>query len=39
MLSDASLSQDYWAKVVDTSCYLVNKLSTSVLVDKTPDEA
>lgn len=35
MLSDVGLSQDYWAEVVDTTCYLVNKYLTSSLVNKT----
>ena len=39
MLNDASLSQDYWAKAVDTACYVMNKLSMSDLVDKTCYEA
>ena len=39
MLSDAGLSQDYWVEAVDIACYVVNRLSTSSLVDKTPYEA
>ena len=39
MLSDAGLSHDYWAEVVNTTCYVVNRSSTSTLVDKTPYEA
>ena len=39
MLSDAGLSQDYWVEVVNTTCYVVNRSSTSTLVDKTLDEA
>lgn len=39
MLSDASILQDYWEKVVDTACYVMNRSSTSALVDKTSYEA
>lgn len=39
MLSDAGLSQDYWVEVVNIACYVVNRLSTSSLVDKMPYEA
>ena len=39
MLSDAGLSQDYWAELVDTTCYILNRSSTSVLVDNIPYEA
>lgn len=39
MLSDANLSHDYWAKVVDTTCYVVNKSLMKTLVNKTPYEA
>ena len=39
MLNDESLSQDYWAEAVDTSCYVVNRSLTSALVNKTPYEA
>ena len=38
MLSDARLSQYYWAEVINTACYPVNRLSTSDLVNKTPYE-
>ena len=39
MLNDVGLSQDYQEKVIDTTCYVVNKSSKSALVDKTPYEA
>ena len=39
MLSDAGLQQYYWDEGVDTTCYLVNRLSMLSLVDKTPYEA
>lgn len=39
MLSDASLSQDYQAKAIDTTCYLINRWLTSTLVEKNPYEA
>ena len=38
MLSDAGLLQDYWAEVVGTTCYVLNKSSISALVNKTPYE-
>ena len=39
MLSDTCLSQDYQEEIVDMTCYLVNRLSTLVLVKKTPYNA
>jgi transposase InsO family protein len=39
MLNDAGLSQDYWEKAVNTSCYVVNKSSTSSLIEKNPYKA
>ena len=39
MLNDAGLSQDYREEAADTTFYLVNILSTSALVYKTPYEA
>ena len=36
--SDVGLSQDYWEKVVDIACHVVNRSSTSNLVDQTPNE-
>lgn len=39
MLSGAGLEQTFWAKVVATTCYLLNHSPTSILVDKTPMEA
>jgi len=38
MLSGASLEQKFWAEVVATTCYLVNRSPTSALVGKTPME-
>eukprot|EP00253_Pinus_taeda_P025870 PITA_25870 len=38
MLSGAGLGQEFWAKVVDTACYLVNRSPSSALEDKTPQE-
>eukprot|EP00253_Pinus_taeda_P026354 PITA_26354 len=38
MLSDARLGQEFWAMVVDTARYLVNKSPSSALEDKTPQE-
>jgi len=39
MLSGAGLSQELWVEAIDTVCYLVNRSSTTALVDKTPYEA
>eukprot|EP00253_Pinus_taeda_P031638 PITA_31638 len=39
MLSSARLGQEFWAEVVETACYLVNKSPSSALEDKTPQEA
>eukprot|EP00253_Pinus_taeda_P017203 PITA_17203 len=36
ILSGAGLGQEFWAEVVDTTCYLVNKSPSSALEDKTP---
>jgi len=36
MLSGAELGQELWAKAVVTTCYLVNRSSSSALDDKTP---
>ena len=36
MLSDVCLSQYYWVELVDTTCYVVNRLSMPSLVNKTP---
>lgn len=38
MLSSVNLEQRFWAEVVHTACYLVNRSPTSALVDKTPYE-
>ena len=38
MLSGAELGQEFWAKAVDTACYLVNRSPSSVLEDRTPQE-
>ena len=38
MLSGARLGQEFWAEVVDTTCYLVNRSPSSALEDKTPQE-
>lgn len=38
MLSGARLAREFWAKLVDTACYLVNPSPTSTLIDKTPHE-
>jgi hypothetical protein len=38
MLSGAKLGQEFWAKVVGTACYLVNRSPSSALDDKTPQE-
>ena len=38
MLSGAELGQEFWAEVVETTCYLVNRSPSSALEDKTPQE-
>ncbi|GLJ53242.1 hypothetical protein SUGI_1134750 [Cryptomeria japonica] len=39
MLSGTSLEQKFWVEVVATTCYLINRSSTSTCVDKMPMEA
>ena len=38
-LSGAGLEQSFWAEVVATACYLINRSPTSNLINKTPMEA
>ena len=38
MLSGVRLGQEYWAEVVVTPCYLVNRSPSSAVDDKTPPE-
>jgi hypothetical protein len=38
MLSGVGLGQEFWAEVVGTTCYLVNRSPSSALGDKTPQE-
>jgi transposase InsO family protein len=38
ILSGAKLGQELWAKVVGTTCYLVNRSPSSTLDDKTPHD-
>jgi hypothetical protein len=38
MLSGVGLRQELWAKVVGTTCHLVNRSPSSALDDKTPQE-
>eukprot|EP00253_Pinus_taeda_P009575 PITA_09575 len=38
MLSGVGLGQEFWEKVVDIACYLVNRSPSSALEDKTPQE-
>ena len=38
MLSGAELGQEFWAELMDTTCYLVNRSPSSALEDKTPQE-
>eukprot|EP00253_Pinus_taeda_P028404 PITA_28404 len=38
MLSGVRLGQEFWAMVVETTCYLVNRSPSSALEDKTPQE-
>lgn len=39
MSSGVGLEQKFWAEVVATACYLINRSPTSALVEKTPMEA
>ena len=39
ILNDEGLSRDYWEEVDNTTCYVVNRLTMSALVNKTPYEA
>jgi hypothetical protein len=36
MLNDRGLGQEFWAEVVGTTCYLVNRSPSLALDDKTP---
>jgi hypothetical protein len=38
MLSGVVLGKEFWAEVVGTACYLVNRSPSSTLDDKTPQE-
>jgi hypothetical protein len=38
MLNGVGLGQEFWAKAVGTTCYLVNRSPSSTLADKTPHE-
>jgi hypothetical protein len=38
MLSGVGLGKEFWAEVVGTACYLVNRSPSSVLLEKTPQE-
>jgi len=38
MLSGVGLGHKFWVEAVGTTCYLVNRSPSSVLVDKTPHE-
>ena len=38
MLSNVGIGHEFWAKAMDTACYLVNRSPTSTLIDKTPQE-
>eukprot|EP00253_Pinus_taeda_P012869 PITA_12869 len=38
MLSGVELGQEFWAEVVETTCYLVNRSPSLALEDKTPQE-
>jgi hypothetical protein len=38
MLNGAELGQEFWVEAVGTTCYLVNRLPSSSLDDKTPHE-
>jgi len=38
MLNGAGLGLEFWAKAVETTCYLVNKSPSLALEDKTSQE-
>eukprot|EP00253_Pinus_taeda_P036390 PITA_36390 len=38
ILSGARLGEEFWAEVVETTCYLVNRSPSSALEDKSPQE-
>eukprot|EP00253_Pinus_taeda_P018497 PITA_18497 len=38
MLSGAGLGQEFWEKMMETTCYLVNRSPSLALEDKTPQE-
>jgi len=38
MLSNADISKSFWAEALAYDCYLVNRLSSSVIESKTPLE-
>ena len=38
MLSGVGIGKEFWAAVVGTACYLVNRSPSSALGDKTPQE-
>ena len=38
MLSSAGIGQEFWTEAVETTCYLVNRSTTSALIDKIPQE-
>ena len=39
MLSDVAMKQEFWLDVVDMMCYIVNRSSSTTLVEKTPYES
>ena len=39
MLNGVGKTQEFWAKAIDTMCYLVNRSSSTTLVNKTPYDA
>eukprot|EP00253_Pinus_taeda_P025945 PITA_25945 len=39
ILSGVGLGQEFWAEVVETACYLINRSPSSTLDDKSPQEA
>lgn len=38
MLSGVGLGQEFWAKAVETACYMVSRSPSLALEDKTPQE-
>ena len=38
MFNNVGLGQEFWVEVVETTCYLIKRLLSTTLEDKTPQE-